>query len=130
MDSPRDEQQVTEDPVLVLDALVIDCDDPQAVGRFWQQLLGGDLREVRDGDTELHGAALRLDFVRAPAERTTAKDRLHLDIFVQPDLRQKAIDRAIAFGATTANDIYDGGLWQVMRDIEGNVFCIVWGGAE
>jgi hypothetical protein len=28
-----------------------------------------------------------------------------------------------------ADSIYDGGLWQVLRDPDGNEFCIVWGSA-
>jgi hypothetical protein len=36
-------------------------------------------------------------------------------------------DLDAALGATTAEDIYDGGLWQVLRDPDGNEFCIVWG---
>jgi predicted enzyme related to lactoylglutathione lyase len=31
----------------------------------------------------------------------------------------------MALGATRADDIYDGGRWQVMRDPEGNEFCLL-----
>jgi hypothetical protein len=37
---------------------------------------------------------------------------------------------AIALGATTAEDVYDGGEWRVLRDPEGNEFCILPIGLE
>jgi hypothetical protein len=32
---------------------------------------------------------------------------------------------AIALGATRADDVYDGGGWQVLRDPEGNELCLL-----
>jgi hypothetical protein len=31
----------------------------------------------------------------------------------------------LAIGATRADDVYDGGRWQVLRDPEGNEFCLL-----
>jgi hypothetical protein len=36
-----------------------------------------------------------------------------------------AVEQALALGATRADDIYAGGRWQVLRDPEGNEFCIL-----
>jgi hypothetical protein len=120
-DQPADDR-----PLPVIQAVTIDCADPLVLGRFWQQLLGGELHQDRYGDTQLHGAGVRLDFRRVPDVRLT-KNRLHLDLSVPPEHRQQTIDRAVALGATTADDLYDGGRWQVMRDVEENEFCFVWG---
>jgi catechol 2,3-dioxygenase-like lactoylglutathione lyase family enzyme len=110
-----------------IDAVGIDCAAPEAVARFWQALLGGDLRRDEDGTVELRGGTVRLDFQRVP-EGKQVKNRLHLDLYVPPEAREQAVERAIRLGATRADDLYDGDRWQVMRDIEGNEFCFVWGG--
>jgi hypothetical protein len=36
-----------------------------------------------------------------------------------------ATTQAVALGATRADDVYDGGRWQVLRDPEGNEFCLL-----
>lgn len=113
-------------PVPVIDSVAFDASEPEALALFWQSLLGGELRPAEDGVIELHGSAVRLDFAQVP-EAKQAKNRQHLDLYVPPDTRNDAIDRALQLGATRADDIYDGGLWQCMRDPEGNEFCFVWG---
>jgi predicted enzyme related to lactoylglutathione lyase len=64
----------------------------------------------------------RLDFLRVP-ELKSVKNRLHLDVAVT-DL-EAATARALELGASTADDVYDGGRWQVLRDPEGNEFCLL-----
>ncbi len=54
---------------------------------------------------------------------------MHLDLQVPPEAKEQAIANALRLGASRADDIYDGDLWQVMRDAEGNEFCFIWGGA-
>jgi Glyoxalase-like domain len=49
--------------------------------------------------------------------------RLHLDPR-SSDLAE-ATTQAPALGATRAGDVYDQGRWQVLRDPEGNEFCIL-----
>jgi hypothetical protein len=111
----------------VIDAMAFDSTDPERLARFWQALLGGDLHPEHDEVIELHGAAVRLDFARVPEGKQTRKNRLHLDLYIPPTSKDKAIAKALTLGATRADDIYDGDLWQVMRDPEGNEFCFVWG---
>ncbi|MFI6828230.1 VOC family protein [Kribbella sp. NPDC050241] len=123
------DRSTSSSPVPVIDAVAFDASEPDALARFWQSLLGGELRPAEDGVIELHGAAVRLDFVRVP-ETKQVKNRQHLDLYVPPDTRNDAIDRALKLGASRADDIYDGGLWQCMRDPEGNEFCFVWGAAS
>ncbi|TDW79635.1 hypothetical protein EV137_7974 [Kribbella pratensis] len=114
-------------PVPVIDAVAIDCTDPERLGQFWQALLGGELRPEHDGVVELHGGRVRLDFARVSEGKRVRKNRLHLDLYVPPDTKDRSIAHALSLGATRADDIYDGGLWQVLRDPEGNEFCLVWG---
>jgi catechol 2,3-dioxygenase-like lactoylglutathione lyase family enzyme len=114
-------------PVPVIDAVVIDAADPERLGQFWQALLGGELRPEHDGVAELHGGRVRLDFAQVPEGKQVRKNRLHLDLYVPPEAKDQAIANALSLGAARADDIYDGGLWQVMRDPEGNEFCLVWG---
>jgi hypothetical protein len=110
-----------------ISVVAVDCADPRKVGAFWQQLLGGTLSEDDEGVVELRGGPIGLDFVHVP-EPKRAKNRLHLDLAVPYAVRAQAIDRALALGATRADDLYDSGHWQVLRDPEANEFCLVWGG--
>jgi glyoxalase superfamily protein len=113
-----------ETPAVVgIAALAVDCQDPSGLARWWSRLLGGEIEVDPDGDATLHTPdGLAIDFVRVP-EAKTVKNRLHLDLR-SIDL-EEATRQAEALGATRADDIYDGGRWQVMRDPEGNEFCFL-----
>jgi len=110
------------DEILRVDVLAVDCADPTGLARFWQQLIGGSIEVDSDGDPTLHSSGLSLIFTRVP-EGKTVKNRLHLDL--RGDTYEPAIARALELGATRADDIYDGDRWQVLRDPEGNEFCIL-----
>lgn len=114
-------------PLPVIDAVAIDCVDQDALSRFWQALVGGELRPDQHGVTELHGGAVRLDFAQVPEGKQVRKNRVHLDLYVPPETKDRSITRALTLGATRADDIYDGPLWQCLRDPEGNEFCLIWG---
>jgi len=104
--------------------LAIDCADPPALAAFWSALLGGEVESFPDGDARLSppGGPV-LDFLRVP-DAKTAKNRLHLDLDTT-DLAA-AVEQALALGATTkADDVYVGSGWQVLRDPEGNEFCLL-----
>jgi hypothetical protein len=104
-------------------ALAVDCSDPPGLARWWSRLLGGRVEVDRDGDATLHApGGLAIDFLRVP-EAKSVKNRLHLDLR-STDLAE-ATEQALALGATRADDIYDKGGWQVMRDPEGNEFCLL-----
>ncbi|GAB3825809.1 VOC family protein [Kribbella italica] len=112
-----------------LAAVAIDCQDPWAVGRFWQRFLGGELRANGDEVVELHGATVRLDFCLVADPPDNRKNPVHLDLRVPADRRDAAIERALSLGATRALDLYDGDEWACLRDPAGNEFCLVWGAA-
>ena len=103
-------------------ALAFDCADPAALAGFWQRLLGGQVVICGDGDAQLRGGPVRLDFLRVP-DAKAVKNRLHLDLRSH-DITA-ATTHALKVGASHADDVYDGGEWQVLRDPEGNEFCIV-----
>ena len=109
--------------VVGIAALAIDCADPPALARWWSRLLGGEVEVDEEGDASLLTSdGLPIDFLRVP-DTKTVKNRLHLDLR-STDL-EEATRQAEALGATRADDIYDGGRWQVMRDPEGNEFCFL-----
>jgi hypothetical protein len=113
-----------EAPAIVhIAALAVDCAEPESLARWWSRLLGGSVEVDAEGIATLYAVdGLAIDFVRVP-EPKTVKNRLHLDLR-GGDLAATTA-RAIALGATRADDIYDGGRWQVLRDPEGNEFCIL-----
>lgn len=116
-----------EAPAVVgIAALAVDCADPPALAAWWGRLLGGSVEVDADGDATLHTlhtpGGLAIDFVRVP-ESKTVKNRLHLDL--RSDDLAAATGQALALGATRADDVYAGDRWQVLRDPEGNEFCLL-----
>lgn len=109
--------------VLGFSSLAIDCANAERLGTFWAELLGGtiDLDDDSDAIVRAPGAP-RLDFLQVP-EAKAQKNRLHLDLAVA-DV-DDATRQALALGATAADDVYDGGRWKVLRDPEGNEFCLL-----
>ena len=109
--------------VVGLRMVCVDATDPPAIARFWAALLGGEMFVDEDGDAWVQfPAGPRLDFLHVP-EVKTLKNRLHLDV-ATTDVAAAASE-ALALGATLADDVYDGGRWQVLRDPEGNEFCLL-----
>jgi len=112
--------------VVGIAALAIDCADPPGLAAWWSRLLGGEVEVDEDGDATLQTLhtpdGLNFDFVAVP-DTKTVKNRLHLDLR-STDL-EEATRQAEALGATRADDVYDGDRWQVMRDPEGNEFCLL-----
>lgn len=109
--------------VIGVSSLAFDAHQPEVVGQFWAQLLGGELEVDDDVDAVVRTeSGPRLDFLRVP-EAKSVKNRLHLDVSVT-DLAE-ATRQALALGATPADDVYAGGRWQVLRDPEGNELCLL-----
>ncbi len=48
---------------------------------------------------------------------------MHLDL--QVENYEESVARAISLGATSADDVYRDDDWKVLRDPEGNEFCII-----
>lgn len=83
----------------------------------------GDVDVDEDGDAQLRTSiGLVIDFLKVP-EPKTVKNRLHIDLRTA-DLAE-ATEQALVLGATRADDVYSGGSWEVLRDPEGNEFCLL-----
>jgi hypothetical protein len=112
----------------VLHEIVVDCSNPEALARFWQALIGGDV-DVESSDwVVLDGDDLGfyIGFQRVP-EGKQGKNRIHLDVEVA-HLAQ-AVDDAEQLGARKigAQVDEDDGSFQVMADPGGNEFCFITG---
>ena len=138
--------------------VTIDCADPAALAGFWRDLLGYvddppppgyagwaeydaanavPQEKIDAGFTivDPRGVAPRLYFQRVP-EPKVAKNRVHLDVDLFPDLPagerehrvREAADRAVRAGAVRVGESDDPlDPFIVLRDPEGNEFCLVWG---
>jgi predicted enzyme related to lactoylglutathione lyase len=111
-----------------LHEIVFDCPNPEALARFWQALIGGEVDvessdwAVLDGDDD----GFYLGFQRVP-EGKSAKNRVHLDVEV--DDLATAIDEAEQLGARKIGALVEeeDGSFQVMADPAGNEFCFITG---
>lgn len=110
---------------LWLEAVVIDAQDPDALGRWWAQALDWRVIDDRFG-LELGPDASgrpRLVFVPAAEPKGHTKNRLHLDLHA--DDPSVEVDRLLRLGAARA-EIGQGRVpWTVLCDPEGNEFCIL-----
>jgi hypothetical protein len=133
--------------------VTFDCADPHAEAAFWAQVFGravedhsalvdqlvADGRMPADGKivvggrsafrdvaacSDPQGGEPRLFFQRVP-EGKTAKNRVHLDIQVEPARKSDEVERLTRLGAQLIATHSDRGpLTYVMRDPEGNEFCL------
>ena len=106
--------------------LIVDARDPGAQARFWAQALGWRF----DGDDKLPAlippdpAIPLIVFVPVP-DGKSVKNRLHIDVSPTDRTRDEEVERLLALGATRA-DIGQGDVdWTVLRDPEGNEFCVL-----
>lgn len=119
-----------------LKEIVIDCDHPAQLARFWCAVIDGyailpyDAAEVArlaglgltpetDPSVMVDGPGPRLCFHLRPGPRPD-RNRLHLDIAVTD--RAAEIVRLMALGAA---HVRDGKGYTVLSDPEGNNFCLV-----
>jgi catechol 2,3-dioxygenase-like lactoylglutathione lyase family enzyme len=114
--------------------LVIDVNDLDRAAAFWAALLELEVTHRGSDWVDLSplggasGGGPVLSFQLVP-ERKLVKNRLHIDIAVEPERGGvvAAGRRAQALGATPASDVQsvETNPWQVWRDPEGNEFCLV-----
>ena len=122
---PRDRYRDTG-PVA---AILTDCADPAALGRFWAEAAGCPVAYAEEHITGLRapsGVGPYLEFLRVP-DAKTAKNRLHPDVApYRGDDPAAEVARLRALGAAPA-DVGQGGdvNWAVLADPEGNEFCVL-----
>ncbi len=128
---------------LQLHGVTVDCHRPLSLARFWAAALGwpvpeyGEkelawLREQGVDDPEDDPAVPlfapdrsgpRLLFLAVP-EGKTVKNRMHLDVRPTTSMREE-VERLTSLGASVVVEVSDWGqTWTVMRDPEGNEFCV------
>jgi hypothetical protein len=133
--------------------VTFDCADPHAQAAFWAQVFGTIVEDhsalvdqlVADGrmpaedriviggraafrevaaTSDPAGAEPRLFFQRVP-EGKVAKNRVHIDVHVEPEHKDAEVERLIGLGAQLIDTQRDRGpVTHVMRDPEGNEFCL------
>jgi glyoxalase superfamily protein len=120
--------------------IIIDCDDPRGLARFWADVLGYDVVpdededeqvvEIRPAGTQVKTSIVpSLLFIKVP-EPKTVKNRLHLDINTTDADQETELQRLLSLGATRV-DIGQGDVhWHVLADPEGNEFCLLRGIVE
>ena len=105
----------------------IDCNDEARLKAFWREALS--LEEVPMGEgTELHdpdGGGQVVWFQVVP-EVKTAKNRLHLDIWLPRAEADELRPRLLALGGSVLREAAD---YTVLADPEGNELCLCWGHA-
>lgn len=133
--------------------VTFDSSDPHALSRFWAGLLRYEIEDGHDLVTQLladnviarsdvvevdgrlafadavalrdpAGTGPRLYIQRVP-EPKSAKNRMHLDVPVEPDQLEREVERGVSLGASLVRyDSHPGHRWAVMQDPEGNEFCL------
>jgi catechol 2,3-dioxygenase-like lactoylglutathione lyase family enzyme len=110
---------------LTWEALTIDARDPSACARWWAETLGWEVVFGAPAGVEVrppHGRGASLFFVPSDDEKIT-KNRLHMDLYAED--QAAAVERLVARGAERV-DIGQGDAdWVVLRDPEGNEFCLL-----
>ena len=106
--------------------LTFDCADALRVARFWAAALGSDVDEDSTSERAYveapawGGPNIWFRGTRGPK---TAPNRLHLDLRPLTTMDEEA-ERLVALGATVVERFDD---ITVMRDPEGNEFCVELG---
>jgi hypothetical protein len=119
--------------------IVVDCERPAAVARWWAATIDGyrvapyddaeiarlralGVTDLEDDPTVLvepiSGDGVRLFFQKVP-ETKQVKNRVHLDL--QSDAGENDVRRLLERGAT---ELYRVGTRVILADPEGNEFCI------
>jgi predicted enzyme related to lactoylglutathione lyase len=111
--------------MLRLNHITFAAEDPKRLAGFWAGLLGYE-SEQSDEDAFARGDGSELFFKRMP-KSPTIELPIHLDVNVRD--RETEVRRALELGArlvaTRTNQIGDlQETWTIMRDPEGNGFCI------
>ena len=105
--------------------IAIDARDPEALAKWWSEVLGWSMRVDSDGDafvTPPPGQGTELLFLGVP-EGKTVKNRVHLDF--TPDDQAAEVERLTELGATRVDIGQGEQSWVVLADPEGNEFCVL-----
>ncbi|MEU4037987.1 VOC family protein [Streptomyces collinus] len=112
--------------------LVLGCRDPEALARFWCEVLDFVvLDREEDGSVEIgpregFGGPQPTLFLSRTEEPEEGKPRLHIDVNATDRDQDAELERLLKLGARPT-DIGQTGEepWHVLADPEGNVFCLL-----
>ncbi len=105
--------------------LVVDAQDPRALGRWWAEVLGCSVLYETDDEVIIGVAADQypgIVFVPVADDKAT-KNRLYIDL--DPDDRDAEIERLLSLGAKRVNIGQGDVPWAVLADPEGNEFDVL-----
>ena len=110
--------------------LVIDSVQPERIARWWADVLDYRITDEDEEGVEISGptgAGPTLVFIRVP-EAKSVKNRLHIDVSPTDREQEAELARLIELGAERV-DVGQGDDvgWVVLRDPEGNEFCLLGG---
>ncbi|MFF3325477.1 VOC family protein [Streptomyces sp. NPDC002889] len=115
--------------IATLGAVVLDCPDPVRLGRFYAEVLGGQIEDDGEGWVDLTGVpGASLAFQIAPGHvppkwpSPDASQQFHLDLTV--DDLDAAEARVLALGATALDAADPSRTWRVYADPAGHPFCL------
>lgn len=111
-----------------IDEIVIDCNEPGLLARFWSEVLGYEVCEIYPDEASIddpEGLGPGIFFQKVP-ESKSGKNRVHIDLTVPEDEFDAALARLETLGAVQV-DVGQGPYraWTTMADPEGNEFCVV-----
>jgi catechol 2,3-dioxygenase-like lactoylglutathione lyase family enzyme len=112
--------------------LVLGCRDPEALARFWCEVLDFVvLDREEDGTLEIgpregFGGPQPTLILSATAAPVEGRSRLHIDVNATDRDQDAELERLLALGARPADvgqapDVH----WHVLADPEGNEFCLL-----
>lgn len=112
--------------------LVLDSRDPEALARFWCEVLDFVVLDREDdGSVEIgardgFGGAQPTIIFSKTDEPKRSKSRLHIDVNATDRDQEAELERLLALGALPA-DVGQTGeeSWHVLSDPEGNEFCLL-----
>lgn len=108
--------------------LSIDSLHPERIARWWADVLDYRITEVDEEQVEIAGPAgsgPTLVFARVP-ERKSVKNRLHIDVSPTDREQEAELQRLLELGAERADvGQSDDAGWVVLRDPDGNEFCLL-----
>ncbi|HEY8339059.1 MAG TPA: VOC family protein [Egibacteraceae bacterium] len=116
-----------------LSELVLDCEDPERLARFWSEVLGYvELGREEDGAIEIgppdvgFGGPQPTIVLSPSSDPRRGKLRLHIDVNPVDRDQDAELQRLLALGARPA-DVGQTGeeSWHVLADPEGNEFCLL-----
>ncbi|WP_431868430.1 VOC family protein [Nocardiopsis eucommiae] len=113
---------------MLVDSITLQADDPPTLARFWSEALRVPIVRGEPAGLLLATPGVPLRLIPAPSTSRSepAITRLHLDLSGGSDHRSWA--RTLCSLGASPRDVGQGDVpWEVLADVEGNLFCVMPG---